>query len=107
MAVTRAFLTLVEKVKEDPSAIKGMKTVYQFDLKEGETYQIKIADDTVEFNEGSPEEAICTLAMSEKNLLKLFQGELNPTNAFMTGRLKIKGDLSLAMKLQSILDKYK
>ncbi|AVF25600.1 Putative sterol carrier protein [Paenibacillus larvae subsp. larvae] len=39
-------------------------------------------------------------------LLKLIEGTLNPTTAYMFGKLKIKGDLSLAMKLQGVLQRY-
>ncbi|MEV2837607.1 SCP2 sterol-binding domain-containing protein [Paenibacillus larvae] len=34
------------------------------------------------------------------------EGTLNPTTAYMFGKLKIKGDLSLAMKLQGVLQRY-
>lgn len=109
MAVKEAFLELTEKINGDPSGISGLNTVYQFNLKGGneEAYQIKIEDSKISFNEDTTYDSDCTLSLSEKNLLKLFQGELNPTSAFMTGRLKVKGDLSLAMKLQSILEKYR
>jgi putative sterol carrier protein len=33
----------------------------------------------------------------------MIDGQLNATSAFMAGKLKIKGDMSLAMKLQSIV----
>lgn len=109
MAVKQAFTSFTEKMNEDPSGIKGLNTTYQFNLK-GDTegsYQVKIEDSQVFFHEGTEFIPTCTLSMSDKNFLKLFQGDLNPTSAFMTGRLKVKGDLSLAMKLQSLLDKYK
>jgi putative sterol carrier protein len=33
----------------------------------------------------------------------MLDGKLNATSAFMAGKLKVKGDMSLAMKLQSLL----
>lgn len=47
--------------------------------------------------------ADCTITISRKNLEKLLRGELNPMTAFLTGKFKADGDLSVAMKLQSLL----
>ncbi|MBT2131825.1 SCP2 sterol-binding domain-containing protein [Aliiroseovarius lamellibrachiae] len=41
----------------------------------------------------------CTVAMSKDNLEKLMRGKLNPMTAFMTGKIKVDGDVSIAMKL--------
>ena len=43
-----------------------------------------------------------TIATSEETFQKLLSGEQNPTTAYMTGKLKIKGDMGAAMKLQKL-----
>ena len=48
-------------------------------------------------------EADCTLSTDSESLMKLKSGDLNPMMAVMTGKVKIKGDMGLAMKLQSLL----
>ncbi|MCA1244700.1 SCP2 sterol-binding domain-containing protein [Stappia stellulata] len=48
-------------------------------------------------------DADCTIRISEDNLESLLAGELNPTTAFMTGKIKVDGDMSVAMKLGSIV----
>lgn len=48
-------------------------------------------------------EADCTITTSLETLLKLQSGDMNPMMAVMSGKIKIKGDMSLAMKLQSLL----
>ena len=48
-------------------------------------------------------EADCTIRISRKNLEKLMKGELNPMNAFLTGKIKVDGDASVAMQLQTLL----
>lgn len=48
-------------------------------------------------------EADCTLRASLDTFEALFNGDMNPTMAFMTGKLKIDGSMGLAMKLASIL----
>mgnify|MGYP003404666080 CR=1 FL=1 len=49
------------------------------------------------------EEAACTISTGAGTVLQLKNGELNPMMAVMTGKVKIKGDMGLAMKLQSLI----
>ena len=49
------------------------------------------------------EEADCVISASKEDFIKLKTGELNPMMAVMGGKIKIKGDMGLAMKLQSLL----
>lgn len=48
-------------------------------------------------------EADCVISTSLETLMALRSGDLNPMMAVMGGKVKIKGDMSLAMKLQSLL----
>ncbi len=48
-------------------------------------------------------EADCTINMSLQDCHKLLRGDLNPMGAVMSGKIKIEGDMSLAMKLQGLL----
>ena len=43
-----------------------------------------------------------TFSSSEESFEKIVSGEQNPTTAYMTGKLKIKGDMGAAMKLQKL-----
>ena len=47
-------------------------------------------------------DADTTIAASEADFMKIVSGEQNPTSAYMTGKLKIKGDMGAAMKLQKL-----
>jgi putative sterol carrier protein len=49
------------------------------------------------------EEANCTISTDPETFLALKNGELNPMMAVMSGKIKIKGDMGLAMKLQSLI----
>lgn len=44
-----------------------------------------------------------TIQISEENLEKLLSGTLDPTLAYMTGKLKVEGSLGVAMKLTTLL----
>jgi putative sterol carrier protein len=48
-------------------------------------------------------DADCTLTISPENLVAIQQGKLDATMAFMTGKLKVKGNTAIAMKLSSVM----
>lgn len=48
-------------------------------------------------------DADCTIAATEDTFSDLIAGNLNPMMAVMTGKVKISGDMSVAMKLQNLL----
>ncbi|QHS22706.1 SCP2 sterol-binding domain-containing protein [Virgibacillus sp. MSP4-1] len=94
-------------LKEDPSYVEGVNAVYQFDLEGEEPYQLVLRGDDSYAKQGTDEEADCTLKMNTDDFKALSEGNLNGTQAFMSGRLKIKGNMGLALKLQDILSSYK
>jgi len=49
------------------------------------------------------EEAACTISTDTETFMQLKNGDLNPMMAVMSGKVKIKGDMGLAMKLQSLI----
>ena len=48
-------------------------------------------------------DADCTLSADAEVFQEIIEGDTNPTAAFMTGKLKIDGDMSMALKLASLL----
>jgi putative sterol carrier protein len=51
---------------------------------------------------GSDKEADCTISVDKADFIALAEGNLDPMMAFMSGKLKVAGDMSVAMGLQSI-----
>lgn len=47
--------------------------------------------------------ADCTITMSMSDFQDLISGDLNPTAAFMQGKMKIDGDMSVAMALSQLM----
>ncbi len=76
----------------------GIEESVKFDL--GETGKIFVQGSTVSNDDA---EADCTVGISPEDLSELLSGDLNPTAAFMGGKLKVDGDMSVAMKLGSIV----
>ena len=87
----------------DASKIAGMNAVYQFNIGDA-VYAVSVADGALNVSEGAAEKASIELTMAEADFLALTKGELNGQQAFLTGKLKIKGDMTLAMKLQSVFN---
>ena len=52
---------------------------------------------------GDDKPADCIITMTQANFEKLIAGKLNPMMAVMGGQIKIKGDMTVAMKLQGLL----
>ena len=84
-----------------PDRIEGMNNTYVFDIEGAGVWSVAVADGAITVNEGASD-ADCTFSASEETFEKIASGEQNATTAYMTGKLKIKGDMGAAMKLQKI-----
>ena len=87
--------------KVDPAKTAGMNNSYVFDIADIGEWTVSVTDGAVSVAEGA-HEADCTLSASEETLMKIARGEANATTAYMTGKLKIKGDMGAALKLQKL-----
>lgn len=102
------FTALVNRMNENPTGLENLSATYNFILDNEKTYTIEFFGKGVELNEeDKSEDADCVLKLSEKNLEKLIDGSLNATSAFMMGKLKIDGNIGLALKLQNVLKYYR
>jgi putative sterol carrier protein len=99
MSVRQFFETLESRVDESKTA--GMNNSYVFDIEGAGTWTVRVDDGKVDVSEGS-EEADVVLTASEETFEKIVSGEQNATSAYMTGKLKVKGDMGAAMKLQKL-----
>lgn len=92
---------LTNKVKELAASKGGsIKSKIKFQFDEGFIF----LDDTVSPAVVSNDDlnADCVVKVSISNFEKLMSGDLNPTGAFMMGKLKVDGDMGVAMKLSSL-----
>src|SRR5258708_34687731 len=100
MANTREFFDTLPS-RADASKTAGMNNSYLFDIEGAGTWVVTVDDGAVSVTEGSGD-ADATISTNEENFEKIVAGELNPPTAHMTGKLKIKGDMGAAMKLQKL-----
>ena len=93
------FETLESRV--DASKTAGMNNSYVFDIEGAGTWKVDVVDWTVKVTEGGGEGDV-TIHASEETFTAIASGEQNPTTAYMTGKIKIDGDMGAAMKLQKL-----
>ncbi|NMD41829.1 MAG: SCP2 sterol-binding domain-containing protein [Firmicutes bacterium] len=107
MALADVLANIKKRVEEEasPEKLGDLNAVFQFEITGDETGVVhaKVADGKAELVEAAHDNPNVTIIMSADDLGKLVAGELNATSAFMAGKLKIKGDMPLAMKLQSLI----
>ena len=85
-------------------AAKGMNSTIQFNLAgdNGGQWYVAIKDGKAEVAQGTASSPNMTLSMSAQDYVDMILGKLNGQMAFMSGKLKISGDMGLAMKMQSL-----
>ena len=99
MAAKEFFDTL--PTRADESKLAGMNNSYLFDIEGEGQWLVSVADGQLSVAEGGGD-ADATITTTSETFDKIVAGEQNPTTAYMTGKLKIKGDMGAAMKLQKL-----
>ena len=98
-AIKEIFDAMPNQINAD--AAKGMNSVIQFKLggEGGGDYYVEIKDGTAKVSQGTHASPNMTMTLAASDYVDLIMGKLNGQMAFMSGKLKIKGDMGLAMKL--------
>jgi putative sterol carrier protein len=99
-ASSREFFEGLES-RIDPARTAGMTNTYLFEV-DGQRWTVAVDDGTVKVTEGDAGGSDVTISTSEDTFVKIASGEQNPTSAYMTGKIKVKGDMGAAMKLQKL-----
>jgi len=93
--------TIIAKIKEQAVTAPPIGDTLKFVLDDKTIYLDGTGDTNVVTEEDK--EASCTITTSGETFAELQSGDLNPMGAVMSGKVKISGDMGLAMKLQSLL----
>ncbi|MCS7015640.1 MAG: SCP2 sterol-binding domain-containing protein [Gemmatales bacterium] len=88
----------------NPAKAKGVNAVVQLNAsgEGGGAYHVKIADSQCQLIEGAATNPTVTIDVAVQDWIDILTGKLDPTRAFMSGKLRIKGDLGLMMRFQSM-----
>jgi len=104
------FEEIQKRVASSGSELVGkVNGVYHFKLTNGPDGAVKSWNVNLKDGNGFvkcevPTKADCTITLSDEDCMNLFAGKLNPQQAFMTGKLKISGNMAFAMKLSVLVD---
>merc|ERR1712066_1125465 len=87
--------------------VKKTNSVFSFSLTDTKTeYFLDLKNGSGACGPGSASTAPdATLSMTTENFNKMFSGQLKPAQAFMSGKLKISGNMGQAMKLEKLMGK--
>ncbi|HEY6410753.1 MAG TPA: SCP2 sterol-binding domain-containing protein [Ktedonobacteraceae bacterium] len=86
------------------AAAKGMTKTFQWNITgdEAGVWAFQIIDGEGKLIPGGVEKPDMTITVGDQDWLSVIEGKLDATNAFMTGKVKVAGDMMLAMKLSSL-----
>jgi putative sterol carrier protein len=93
------FETLETRV--DPARAGDLTASYRFEIDGAGTWTVDVDGGKVSVSEDGGD-AECTISASSETFMQIAKGEQNPTVAYMSGKLKVKGDMGQAMKLQKL-----
>ncbi|GAC1400240.1 MAG: SCP2 sterol-binding domain-containing protein [Ktedonobacteraceae bacterium] len=102
MTVDETFTTM-ESIF-NPSAAAGLNKTFQWNIsgEQAGTWALKIANQTCELMRSAAEKPDITFNVKDTDWLAIAEGKLDPMNAFMTGKVKVTGDMMLAMRVPNL-----
>jgi putative sterol carrier protein len=92
--------SVTETVREKVASASDFGHTVKFDFSDDGLILVNGSDSSVSNDDGDAE---CTITMSLDDFEKMTAGDLDPTSAFMMGKLKVSGDMGVAMKLSSVI----
>ncbi|AGL03113.1 SCP2 sterol-binding domain-containing protein [Desulfoscipio gibsoniae] len=105
MSLQELMTGLQTKLDADPSKMAGITATYQFKMSGdgGGDYHVVITDGEARLNRGVADNPSITISMDAADFKDLVAGKIDAMSAFITRKLKIDGDISLAMRLHALL----
>jgi len=93
------------KLSDNQELGADINAVIQFDITgdDGGNWWVDFTTKPAGVSEGSHESAACTITMADQDFIDMMNKEANPMGLFMSGKLKVGGDMALSMKLQNII----
>lgn len=91
--------------KFNPAAAAGKNYIFQFNITDEKTHCLTIQDGQCAVSEGVNDDANVTFVTDTATFVAMSTGELDGMQAFMSGKLRLEGDMMLAMKLNELFSK--
>lgn len=96
---------IAENIKNNPGIITKINAVCQFHITgpNGGDWYLDLTKPGGKIVHGTNSEAACTMSMNDADFVAFFTGKLSPQKAFLTGKLKMKGNMGMASALRELL----
>jgi putative sterol carrier protein len=85
----------------DPARARALAGSYRFDVDGAGMWRLEAEGDRLVVTE-SDAPADCVIRADESTFLRIVAGEQSPMGAYMTGKVKVEGDLGLALRLKDV-----
>jgi len=85
----------------DPALVSKVGGVFHFKI-DGKSWSVDLKNGSGSVKQGPPEKADVTITIAEADFVNLMTGQANGQSLFMQGKLKIQGNMGLAMKLDKL-----
>lgn len=96
------FNNITSRFDKEKAAGMNMTVAFNLSGDNGGQWAVKVKDGSVDVVEGSVESPTATINMDADDYVAMTNGDLNPMMAFMSGKVKVDGDLNSVMKFQQI-----
>jgi len=104
MSVADLFNSMPARFQADKAADANMGILFDLSGPEGGQWYVNIANGQLDVSQAAPVSApSATVKMTAEDFQAMSSGSLNPMMAFMTGKVKVDGDLNSVMKFQSLV----
>lgn len=97
------FDSMSDRFQADKAGDLDMTIQFELSGDGGGEWYASIKDGAMTVEKGSVEDPQATLKMDADEFAQMSRGDLNPMMAFMSGKIKVDGDLNSVMKFQSLV----
>lgn len=97
------FDSMTERFQADKAGDLDMTVQFELSGDGGGQWYASIKDGSMTVDKGSIDSPSATLKMDADDFAQMSRGDLNPMMAFMSGKIKVDGDLNSVMKFQTLV----
>ncbi|MCA9874770.1 MAG: SCP2 sterol-binding domain-containing protein [Anaerolineales bacterium] len=102
MSVAEIFKSMPSNFNAEKAGDLNANVVFDLSGEGGGAWTVGVANGKVDVNEGAAANPTATIRMSAQDYEDMTSGKLNPMMAFMSGKIKVEGDLNTVMKFQTL-----
>lgn len=105
MTTKEIFEEMQKRIDASPGKLGGIKAVFQFEITGADpgNFSVTVGEGSAKVSEGTASSPNVTITMASNDFVDMVEGRLDSMAAFMGGKLKVAGDMMLAMQLQNLL----